>query len=125
METRVSNWQTFSTQKTFLSLAGLILLKRLNKEFLRLNMDSLMSKLLMKKKNSFLAGCLIFHGGREMGRGLSAKNTSRAAFCRQRRTKQSFNESRVAPKAQPSTGGVIHILLIVGWRSSLLIDTAL
>lgn len=60
----------------------------------------------------------------EMGRGSSSKNTSRAAFCRQRRTKQSFNESRVAPKAQPSTGGVIHILLIAGWRSALLIDTA-
>lgn len=60
-----------------------------------------------------VGACLIFHG-REMGHGLSAKNTSRAAFCRQWRTKQSFNESRVAPKAQPSTGGVIHILLIAG-----------
>lgn len=63
-----------------------------------------------------------FHGG-EMGRGSSAKNTSRAAFCRQRRTKQSSNESRVAPQAQPSTSGVIHILLIAGRRRALLIDT--
>lgn len=47
-----------------------------------------------------------------MGRSSLAKNTSWAAFCRQRRTAQSFNESRVAPQAQPSTGGVIHILLI-------------
>lgn len=91
--------------------------------------SSLTSKLLMTKKansnfrSRAFRACLIFHG-REMGRGLSAKNTSRAAFCRQWRTKQSFNESRVAPKAQPSTGGVIHILLIAGWRSAPLIDTA-
>lgn len=70
-----------------------------------------------------VGACLILHGG-EMGGGLSTKNTSRAAFCRQWRTKQSFNESRVAPQAQPSTGGVIHILLIAVWRNALLIDTA-
>lgn len=61
----------------------------------------------------------------EMERRLIAINTSRAAFCRQWRSTQSFNESRLAPQAQPSTGGVIHILLIAGLQSAPLIDSVL
>lgn len=80
--------------------------------------DSFLSELLMRKqlklmKLGFLAAqCAPYFSPAE--RWDVAKNTSWAAFCRQRRTKQSFNESRVGPKAQPSTGGVIHILLIAG-----------